>query len=93
MDWFVQAPCVCVRPIGVLRMKDEKGVDEKILGVPVADPRFAEVSSLDDLPHHWLEEVRNFFETYKVLEGKATSTGGWKGTQEAKLVLKKHWGR
>src|SRR5262245_65989449 len=40
---------VHVRPIGVLLMQDEKGIDEKILGVPVADPRFDEVNDLGDL--------------------------------------------
>src|SRR5262245_57551435 len=78
---------VRVRPIGVLIMQDEKGLDEKILGVPVADPRFAEVADLSDLPHHWLEEVENFFETYKALEGKAVSAEGWKGAREASAVL------
>jgi inorganic pyrophosphatase len=80
---------VRVRPIGVLVMQDEKGADEKLLGVPVGDPRFAEVRDLRDLPHHWLTEVENFFETYKVLEGKAASTGGWRGAREADLVLRR----
>jgi inorganic pyrophosphatase len=80
---------VRVRPIGVLAMQDEEGVDEKILGVPAADPHFAEVKDLIDLPHHWLTEVENFFETYKTLEGKTASTGGWKGVSEASLVLKR----
>src|SRR5262249_61727414 len=48
---------VRVRPIGVLLMHDDKGGDEKILGVPVADPRFDEVLDLKDLPPHWLSEV------------------------------------
>ena len=79
---------VRVRPIGVLLMHDEHGSDEKILGVPVADPRFAEVTDLGDLPPHWLAEVENFFETYKVLEGKTATVEGWKGTKEAERVLK-----
>src|SRR5882724_10324659 len=79
---------VRVRPIGVLLMHDEHGSDEKILGVPVADPRFDEVTDLGDLPPHWLAEVENFFETYKVLEGKTATVEGWKGTQEAERVLK-----
>jgi inorganic pyrophosphatase len=82
---------VQVRPIGVLLMQDEKGVDEKILGVPVADPRFAEVHDLADLPQHWLAEVENFFQTYKVLEeGKTVSAEGWRGTREAERVLLAH---
>ena len=78
---------VRVRPIGVLLMEDEGGEDEKILAVPEGDPRFAEVNDLNDLPHHWLAEVENFFATYKALEGKAASTGEWKGAKEACLAL------
>jgi len=81
---------VRVRPIGVLLMHDEHGGDEKILGVPVADPHFAEVTDLKDLPQHWLAEVQNFFERYKELEGKTVSAEGWKGAREAKLVLQRH---
>src|SRR4051812_19012922 len=44
---------VRVRPIGVLSMRDEAGADTKILGVPVADPHFADVTDLADLPQHW----------------------------------------
>jgi inorganic pyrophosphatase len=81
---------VRVRPVGVLLMEDERGTDEKLLGVPVADPRFDEVNDLGDLPHHWLAEVENFFETYKTLEGKTVAAEGWKGANEAKRVLKEH---
>jgi inorganic pyrophosphatase len=82
---------VRVRPIGVLLMEDEGGDDEKILAVPEGDPRFAEVNDLNDLPHHWLAEVKNFFATYKVLEGKAAATGEWKGAKEACLALARRW--
>jgi len=79
---------VRVRPIGVLFMRDETSEDAKILGVPVADPRFAEVNDLGDLPHHWLAEVENFFQTYKSLEGGQVTTEGWKGAAEAARVLR-----
>jgi inorganic pyrophosphatase len=82
---------VRVRPIGVLFMKDEGSEDEKILAVPEGDPRFAEVNDLNDLPHHWLAEVKNFFATYKVLEGKAASTGEWKGANDACQALARRW--
>ncbi|MFO0808633.1 MAG: inorganic diphosphatase [Gemmataceae bacterium] len=78
---------VSVRPIGVLLMHDEHGGDEKILGVPVADPRFEEVSDLPDLPRHWLAEIENFFETYKALEGKEAHTEGWTGADAARRTL------
>lgn len=82
---------VRVRPIGVLLMEDECGDDEKILAVPSGDPRFAEVYDLKDLPHHWLAEVENFFSPYKSLEGKAASTGEWKGAKEACLTVARRW--
>jgi inorganic pyrophosphatase len=78
---------VRVRPIGILFMQDDGDDDEKILAVPQGDPRFVEVNDLNDLPHHWLAEVKNFFATYKVLEGKVAATGEWKGAKEACLAL------
>lgn len=66
------------RPIGLLDMTDEKGPDEKVLAVPTGDPRFADIASLDDLPHHWRLEIQTFFDSYKVLEGgKAATVRGW----------------
>jgi len=82
---------VGVRPIGILIMQDEGGEDEKILGVPVADPRFEEVTDVSVLPHHWLVEVENFFATYKALEGKSVATEGWKGAREANRILAERW--
>src|SRR5437667_1613144 len=48
---------VPARPIGTLLMTDKKGKDEKILAVPVGDPRFDEIHKLGDLPRHWLREI------------------------------------
>ena len=80
-----------VRPVGVLRMKDEKGFDEKILAVPLADPRFAEMRDIGDIPSHRLDEIRNFFETYKDLEGgKETQVEGWRPAGEAFDLLEKY---
>ena len=79
-----------VRPIGVLLMRDEKGIDEKILGVPIADPRFDGINDISDLQKHWLLEIDNFFNIYKTLEDKESSVEGWKGAKEARAVLKKY---
>lgn len=75
------------RPLGVLEMRDEKGQDEKVLAVPLSDPRFAEADDLSDLPSHLLEEVEYFFDIYKVLEGKETATGGWLDVQRAREIV------
>ncbi len=70
--------CVmAARPIGTLFMRDAKGEDEKILAVPVGDPRFDEIRTLDDLAPHWRKEIDPFFSTYKVLEADDTEVRGW----------------
>jgi inorganic pyrophosphatase len=76
-----------VRPIGVLRMKDDKGEDEKILAVPIGEPRFDEIHDLDDLSPHWLKEIENFFATYKLLEEKDTELFGWDHERAARKII------
>lgn len=68
---------VPARPIGTLFMRDAKGEDEKILAVPVGDPRFDEIRRLKDLAPHWRKEIETFFATYKSLEADDTEVGGW----------------
>ena len=70
------------RPIGGLDMADEKGSDFKVLAVPVGDPRYAHVSTLEDLGEHWLREIETFFATYKQLEPKQTEVLGWHDLEE-----------
>src|SRR5437899_12420051 len=67
---------VRARPIGTLFMRDSKGEDEKILAVPVGDPRFDEIRRLGDLAPHWQKEVETFFATYKSLDSDDTDVGG-----------------
>jgi inorganic pyrophosphatase len=72
------------RPVGVLRMLDEKGQDDKILTVAVDDPRYKEYLELEDLPLHQLNEIAEFFLTYKRLEeGKSTQVIGWERRDSA----------
>lgn len=68
-------------------MADEKGPDEKILAVPVGDPRFDEIRDLHDISPHWLREIENFFRTYKTLEGKWTEVLGWRVADAAWDVI------
>ena len=84
---------VRVRPIGVLLMRDEKGIDEKILGVPLADPRFDEINDITQVQKHWLAGIENFFSTYKLLEKKETNVEDWKDARTARKVLKKYWNK
>jgi inorganic pyrophosphatase len=68
---------VPARPIGMLDMYDDKGEDEKVLAVPLGDPRFEGVNSLQHISPHWLREIENFFQTYKTLEDRLTQVRGW----------------
>ena len=58
------------RAIGVMRMRDEKGIDDKIVAVSVRDPAYADYFDKEQLPAHVLRQVRRFFEDYKALEHK-----------------------
>jgi inorganic pyrophosphatase len=78
---------VPARPIGLFDMHDEKGVDQKILAIPVGDPRFDGVRDIGDLVPHWLREIENFFNTYKTLEGKFTEVIGWEGASAASALI------
>lgn len=89
---LVQEPtfpgCVIeARPLGGLDMSDEKGSDFKVLAVPVGDPRYAHVESLEDIGEHWLREIETFFATYKQLEPKQTEVLGWHEAEEARQVI------
>ena len=80
------------RPIGVLLMKDENGVDNKIIAVPTdkVDPRFKEIKTIDDLGEHRKKEIEVFFTDYKKLEKekyKYVKVDGWKGPEEAKKII------
>ncbi len=75
------------RPIGMLDMQDDKGEDEKILAVPLGDPRFDGVTTLDDVSPHLLLEIENFFQTYKTLEGRPTEVRGWQGGAAAWAMI------
>jgi inorganic pyrophosphatase len=61
---------VRARPIGGLRMVDDKGGDDKIIGVCIDDPAFAHIETMKGLPPHVLRELDRFFRDYKVLEDK-----------------------
>lgn len=58
------------RVIGVLRMVDDGEKDDKIIAVYNNDPRFAEIEGMKDVPRHIIAELKHFFETYKILQGK-----------------------
>ncbi len=78
------------RPVGVLLMQDEKGVDEKILCVPVdkLHPYYSAVRSYRDLPSILTEQIQHFFEHYKDLEkGKWVKVVDWLGPEDAARMI------
>ena len=76
------------QPIGVLLMEDEKGIDEKILAVATHDPVFKDYKDIVQLPHHYLDEIQEFFTTYKNLEEpKYAEVKDWKGRDAAYSVI------
>jgi inorganic pyrophosphatase len=82
---------VSVRLTGVLVMEDEKGLDEKLLAVPIADLRFDGIQDIGDLQPHRLLEIENFLVVYKDLEsGKETKIEGWKGVDEAGALVDRY---
>jgi inorganic pyrophosphatase len=68
---------VVARPIGMLKMLDAGVPDDKILAVPVGEPAYHDVYTQSQVFPHTLRTISHFFETYKTLEGKETSTQGW----------------
>ena len=73
-----------VRPVGVFWMEDEKGLDAKILCVPEHDPVYEDITSIDELAPHLLDEIHHFFDVYKMLEpGAHTETRGFEGRDAA----------
>ncbi len=83
-----QGSVLKVRPIGLLRMLDEGCPDDKILAVPVGNPRFNEVRKLKNMPVHLMKEL-HFFSIYKELEGKETKVLEWRSAGEAREVIKR----
>ena len=78
-----------VKPVGLFKMWDEKGRDEKILCVPLKDPLWNYIEDLNDVPPHLLKEIEHFFSIYKELEEKVTEVEGWGSKAEAIEVIKK----
>ena len=66
------------RPIGVLDMHDSGAYDGKLLCVPTADPRQRKITSIKQIAQNQLEDVAEFFRTYKSLEGRVIVIDGWR---------------
>jgi inorganic pyrophosphatase len=79
---------VWARAIGGLEMRDDKGFDFKALCVALGDPHQAHIERLEQMRPHRLVEIEHFFDTYKLLENKATEVVGWRDKDRAHEVLR-----
>lgn len=78
---------VPARVLGYLSVTDDGKDDYKLISVVDCDPRFDNVQALSDLPSFLLEEISNFFQNYKVLQGIRVTTGEYHTKEEALAVI------
>jgi inorganic pyrophosphatase len=79
---------VQARAVGVMRMRDDKGVDDKIVAVSVRDPSFEGYTDKSQLPAHVLRQVQRFFQDYKVLEHKQVVIEDMLGPEDALRIIR-----
>lgn len=72
-----------VKPVGLFKMADDQGIDDKVICVPLHDPNWGGYDTLDELPQLLRNEIAQFFAIYKDLEGKRVDVGGWRSHTDA----------
>jgi inorganic pyrophosphatase len=72
-----------VKAIALFRMEDDKGIDDKVLCVPLTDPAWNTLETLEDVPNQLRDEIAHFFSVYKDLEQKKVNVDGWYSREEA----------
>lgn len=83
---------VRVRPVAIMRMIDDGDSDDKIIAVPVNDPRWDEVQDLSDINKHTIKEMEHFYSTYKKIQKKDVQVTGFEGKDAAQDALKRSLG-
>ena len=86
---FYPGILVRVRPVAIMAMNDSGDLDDKIIAVPVNDPRWNDVQDLKDLNPHTLREIEHFYSTYKKLQNKEVIVKDFKGKVEAIMAFEK----
>ena len=76
------------RAIGMMQMRDDKGLDDKIIAIHLDDPAFAQYTHIRELPQHTLLELRRFFLDYKTLEDKRVEIDEFSGPFEANKTIR-----
>ena len=87
---LVPGSVITCRPVAVLQMEDEAGMDAKVLAVPITKltPVYKDVNGPEDLPKFLLDQIEHFFEHYKDLEaGKWVKVTGWAGADAARAEI------
>jgi inorganic pyrophosphatase len=72
-----------VKPIALFRMEDDQGIDDKVLAVPLTDPGWNTLTSLEEVPDQLQNEIAHFFTVYKQLENKKVEVKGWFSREDA----------
>lgn len=78
---------VRVRPVGLMNMVDSGDADDKVIAVPIDDPRWESVKDLGDVNPHTLKEMEHFYSTYKKLQNKEVSVNGFQNATAAKAAF------
>ena len=78
---------IAVKPIALFKMRDDKGVDDKVLCVPLHDPNWNTMERLEDIPQALRDEISHFFSIYKQPEGKVVKVDGWHDLDTARRTI------
>jgi inorganic pyrophosphatase len=78
---------VRARPVAIMHMIDSGEADDKVIAVPVDDPRWKEVQDLADVNKHTLKEIEHFYSTYKNLQNKVVTINGFEGKAAAQAAF------
>lgn len=79
---------VAVRPVGLLKMRDSGDMDEKILTVAADDPHMTNINELSGVPQGLVENIADFFASYKKPEGKIVEVLGWEEKSAALKIVR-----
>lgn len=80
---------VRVRPVALMKMIDSGDVDDKVIAVPIDDPRWKETKDLTDINPHTLKEIEHFYSTYKKLQNKEVQVTGFEDKEAAEEAFER----